>query len=171
MLMKRFALHLLLASCIAATLSAQTSSSPTASVSVRSGVVEVQRGNAWLPIAAGESVNCGERVRTGNASTAAIEIGAGAVVTIRELSQGQIVASSAGLTVRLEVGDMKQLAPVDMQPSTTDTIEPLDRRQQVDELTRSITTESLPDAPAVTPANQSPEQEHAPQSPVYVIYP
>ena len=50
-------------------LQAQSTAGP-ARLAIRSGLVEVQRGNVWLPLAGGDLVNAGERVRTASGSAA-----------------------------------------------------------------------------------------------------
>jgi hypothetical protein len=55
-----------------------------------SGVVEVQRNNGWAPIAAGEQINDGERIRTGSASSATVELGPGTRITLSQSSEIQV---------------------------------------------------------------------------------
>ena len=59
---------ILAAACLtagAAVLTAQSFPSRNARLAIRSGIVEVQRGNMWLQIASGETINAGEHIRTG----------------------------------------------------------------------------------------------------------
>src|ERR1051325_6128741 len=80
---------------------------------IRSGLVEVQRGNVWLPISIGELVNAGESIRTASGSMAALEIGSGKVVTLNEASQVQVGISNSASIVQLDSGSMKVFAASD----------------------------------------------------------
>src|SRR6476469_8971254 len=66
-------------------LNAQTA--PTARLAIRSGLVEVQRANAWIPISSGEFLNPGDHIRTASASMAAIVLAEDGVITLSEASQ------------------------------------------------------------------------------------
>lgn len=105
--MKKIGLQLVIAVFSVAALHAQSETAQTARLVIRNGIVEVQRGNVWLPIGSGEAFNSGERVRTGAGSSAAIEIGSGKVITLNEQSQALIVQSSQGPVMQLESGSMK----------------------------------------------------------------
>src|SRR5262245_26798163 len=108
-----------------AILNAQFAPAPKARLVIRSGLVEVQRGDVWLPIAIGELLNAGERVRTASGSTAALEIGPGKVVTLNELSAVQIGKSgqnSSPAAVQLESGSMKVFSTSDIQVTAKDTV-------------------------------------------------
>jgi hypothetical protein len=93
----------------------------TARLAIRSGIVEVQRGSAWLPIASGDVLVAGEHVRTGTGSTAAVEMSPGRVVTLNELSQIRL-GNSGAATVQLEAGSMKVFATADILVMAKDTV-------------------------------------------------
>jgi ferric-dicitrate binding protein FerR (iron transport regulator) len=103
-------------------LNPQSASAQNARLVIRSGIVEVQRGNMWLPISVGEALNPGEQVRTANGSTAAIEIGSGKVITLNGQSQVQIGQSNTSPLVQLESGSMKVFSASDIQVAAKDTI-------------------------------------------------
>ena len=107
-------LSLLLAAVFSVT--ALNAQSPNTRLVIRSGIVEVQRGNIWLPISVGESLNAGERIRTASGSTAALEIGPGKVITLNEQSQIQI-----GPVMQLESGSMRVFSTSDIQVAAKDT--------------------------------------------------
>src|SRR5262249_1577051 len=93
---------------------------PAARLVIRSGIVEVHRGNAWLPIATGEWLNPGEYIRTGSGSSAVFDLGLGKVVTLNESSELQIGQSSASPAVQLERGSMKVFSESDIQLAAKD---------------------------------------------------
>ncbi len=174
---KKLSLLILVSWLSIAASSAQSFSTLTARVSIRGGVVEVQRGNSWLPVVAGESLGAGERIRTGKASTVAIEIGTGRVVTVGELATVQIVPSSTGLLVKLEAGVMKQFFPTDLPARSNDTIAEtperqliLELRDQVEKLNQAIRPNAVPDEPRVIRTKHIPNQESVLESPAYVAY-
>ncbi len=95
---------------------------------IRSGLVEVQRGNVWSPISPGELLNAGDHVRTASGSIAAVEIEPGKVITLNELSQIQLAASNSSPTVQLETGSMKVVSSSDIKVGAKDTtLESADR--------------------------------------------
>jgi hypothetical protein len=94
----------------------------SARLAIRNGLVEVQRGNGWVPIVSGDTLNTGERIRTGSGSSAAIELGAGKVVTLTELSQMQLGASNTSLVPQIENGSMKVFSSSQIQVAAKDTI-------------------------------------------------
>jgi len=100
-------------------LSAQSLSETNAKLVIGSGVVEVQRGNLWGPIAVGETVYAGERIRTAKASSAALEIASGKVITLNELSQILVSMSNMSPCV-LESGSMKVFSTPDTQIAAKD---------------------------------------------------
>jgi hypothetical protein len=104
-----------------AALHAQSPAGP-ARLAIRSGIVEVQRGIAWLPIGMGEPLNPGERVRTGTGSLAAVDMGTGKVVTLNEQSTVAIGRMSSGPAVQLEAGSMKVFSPSDIEIAAKDAI-------------------------------------------------
>ena len=117
--MRRAGLFLLM--LFTAGLNAQSPRGWTARLAIRSGIVEVQRGNAWLPIATGDVLTVGEHVRTGTGSTAAVEMSPGAIVTLNELSQIRL-GNSGTAAVQLEAGSMKVFATTDVQLMAKDTV-------------------------------------------------
>jgi FecR protein len=128
--MRTLGLQLLIWAFGVGVLTAQSTPAPTARLVIRSGLVEVQRGNVWKPIAAGEPVNPGERIRTGSGSRAAVEIEPGKVVTLNELSeiQIQLAPSASSPLVQLESGSMKVVSASNIQVAAKDTkLESTDR--------------------------------------------
>ena len=87
----------------------------------RSGIVEVQRNNIWSQITPGETVNMGERVRTGAGSSAAIEIGPGTVVTLSDSTEVEVRDSGGSPVVQLEKGNMKVFSATDIQVAAKET--------------------------------------------------
>ena len=59
-------------------------------ITAAGGTVEVQRNNAWVPVAAGAQINDGEHVRTGAASTATLDLGSGMLITLSQGSEIQV---------------------------------------------------------------------------------
>jgi FecR protein len=132
--MKKLGLQLFIAAASATLLIAQSPAVPDARLAIRSGIVEVQRGNIWVPITISEPLRAGERIRTGSGSLAAIEFGQGKVVTLNEQSVVQIgpigsTGSSGGAAiVQLENGSMKVFSTSDIQIAAKDTtLETADR--------------------------------------------
>jgi hypothetical protein len=119
--MRKLASSVLVGLLSITTLSAQVVSTATARLAIRSGIVEVQRGNAWVSINAGERIQSGERIRTGKASSAALEIGAGKVITLDELSQVLIRESDETPTVEIENGNMKVFLASEMPATVKET--------------------------------------------------
>lgn len=106
----------------AAALHAQIPAPASARLVARSGLVEVERGNAWLPVSMGDPLNTGERIRTAQASSAALEVGAGQVITLTERTQVQIRPATGMPVVQLESGVMRIFASGDIQVAAKDTI-------------------------------------------------
>jgi hypothetical protein len=126
--MRKLFLQLLIWVVGAGVLNAQSTSTTSARLVIRSGVVEVQRGNAWMPIASGEAINPGERIRTGTGSRAAVEIEQGKVVTLNERSEIQLGASATSPLIQLESGSMKVVSASNIQVAAKDTkLESADR--------------------------------------------
>jgi hypothetical protein len=120
--MKKLCLQLVIWALAVGVVHAQSTSGPTARLVIRSGTVEVQRANGWVPIAAGEIVNPGERIRTGTGSRAAVEIEPGKVVTLNESSEIQLgLATSSSPLVQLEGGSMKVISSSNIQVAAKDT--------------------------------------------------
>jgi hypothetical protein len=101
-------------------LNAQSELVPNATLVIRSGFVEVQRGNGWQPVSSGETLNTGDRIRTGRGSMAAVELGPSRIITIHELSQVLIGRASAPVA-QLEMGTMKVMPSSNMPVSAPDT--------------------------------------------------
>src|SRR5215831_17213851 len=89
----------------AAFLNAQTT--PAARLAVRSGLVEVQRANTWMPISSGDLLNPGDHIRTAAGSIAAMVLPEDRVITISESSQVALGDSNSAPIVQLESGSMK----------------------------------------------------------------
>src|SRR5262249_20203510 len=120
--MKKLGFSLFVALISVAILNAQVTASVNARLAIRSGVVEVQRGNTWQAIGAGERLNPGERIRTAKGSSAALEIGPGKIITLNEQSQVLIGQSNGTPIVELESGSMKVFAASDIQVAAKDTM-------------------------------------------------
>jgi len=126
--MKQTACLLVMISLSATVLTAQMNTARNAMLMARSGIVEVQRGNMWMPLAAGEPLVVRERIRTANGSSAAIGIGTGEVVALNERTEVQLRQSGGGLLVWLESGSIKVLSGSDIQVAARDTVlETIDR--------------------------------------------
>jgi len=102
-------------------LQAQTRAPEAGRLVIRVGVVEVERGNAWLPIGTGDTLRPGDRVRTGTGSSAAIEVAPDRMVTLNQASQIRIGSTDKAPLVELENGSMKVFAGLDMQLGAKDT--------------------------------------------------
>ena len=120
----------------------------------RIGTVEVQRGNAWMPVLPGEPINTGERLRTAIGSSAALELGPGKVITLHQSTEIEVGESNGAPTVRLESGNMKVVAEQDIQVSAKDTTlqsaeKPLDMEvgYQVDRLNLTVITGAVTTGP------------------------
>src|SRR5437762_11355574 len=120
--MRKLGFQLMIALFSAGALQAQGNLSANARLVARIGMVEVQRGNVWLPIAPGDLLNAGERIRTANGSSAAIEAGPGKVITLNEHSEVEIRESSGSALVQLASGSMKVFATSDIQVAAKDTM-------------------------------------------------
>ena len=79
----------------------------TARLASRSGTVEVLRNTQWLQLMPGESVNSGEKLRTGNDSSAAIALGSGQLITLSSNSEIQLMDTNK----RTYVADGQNLLP------------------------------------------------------------
>src|SRR5262245_37546176 len=99
----------------AVVLDAQSPIQAAASLVARSGTVEVQRGDAWWPISAGEPLVAADRVRTAAGSSAALEIGPGRIVTLNERSEIQLRPANLPSGVLLEAGSIKVFSTSDIQ--------------------------------------------------------
>ena len=64
----------LIALCAAMVLGQRQSA---ARIAFRNGLVEVERGNVWLPITLGDTLSAGDRLRTASGSVAAVDDGGG----------------------------------------------------------------------------------------------
>src|ERR1041384_4918159 len=89
---------------------AQAATAPSARLALSSGVVEVQRGNVWKRVGAGEVLNPGERIRTSSGFWAAMEFDPGRVVTLTEGTEIEIRRSNGAPVVQLESGSIKVFA-------------------------------------------------------------
>ena len=83
-------LRSILSSVLIAFLGATALHAQTPRLAARSGVVEVSRNNQWVQLMPGETVNSGEKVRTGGDSSATIELGTGQDVTLSSNSELQL---------------------------------------------------------------------------------
>jgi hypothetical protein len=126
--MKTIGLQLLIVTVSATLLNAQSPAVADARLAIRSGLVEVQRGNIWVPITISEPLRAGERIRTGSGSVAAVEFGPGKVVTLNEQSVIQIGpigsdgSSGGAAIVHLENGSMKVFSASEIQIAAKDTM-------------------------------------------------
>src|SRR5437899_8315690 len=105
----------------AASLQAQTPSQSSARLGARSGIVEVQRNNTWSPIAAGDQIDAGDRIRTASGSLAALELGPGKTITLSPSTEIQVRDSNGTLSVQLVAGNMKVFSATDIQVAANDT--------------------------------------------------
>ena len=120
--MKKIAVQLLIGMFSVVGLFSQSGPQQNARLSIRSGLVELQRGNAWLPISAGQILVPGDHIRTAAGSTAALELGPGKVVTLNAESQIQIAPANSALAVQLEAGSMKIFSASDIRVAARDTV-------------------------------------------------
>lgn len=99
-------------------------SAPHPRLVIRSGIVEVQRGDMWMPISVGTFLNAGERIRTASGSRAAVEIGPGQFITLNEQSALQIgpYETAAAPVAQLENGSMKVTSASNIRISAKDTV-------------------------------------------------
>jgi hypothetical protein len=113
--MKKIVLPLLVAAAILSSGPAQAQSTADGKprLVIRSGVVEVLRDQVWQAVKPGELLNAGERVRTANGATAAIELERNKIVTLEENSEVeiQLVGSAGAHSIRLDSGSMKAFSP------------------------------------------------------------
>jgi len=108
---------LLVAGWSVGTLSAES----FATLSGRIGTVEVQRQGAWMQARFSEQISPGERVRTGNRSSAAIELGGGKVATMAENTEIEVRDGGGdSLNVRLASGNMRVVSASDNPVSARD---------------------------------------------------
>jgi hypothetical protein len=71
----------------------------TARLASRGGTVEVLRNTQWLQLMPGEAVNSGEKVRTGNDSSASIALGSGQVITLSAHAEIQLTDTNRRIYV------------------------------------------------------------------------
>lgn len=157
--LKPAAIWVLVTALSIATLNGQSSTTRIPRLAIRSGLVEIQRGNEWSPASLGESLNPGERIRTASRSTAALDMGPGRVVTLNEQSVvkiGQVSPSDASPIVELESGSMKVFSAADIQVSAKDTIlesaaQPLDLElgYQADKLNLTVFNGAVRNGPVI----------------------
>jgi hypothetical protein len=119
---KQAVLTIFAAFLYASSLVAQNAPAPSVKLVIRSGIVETQRGDSWIPAALGVALNAGDRVRTGSGSSAAIEIAPDKVVTLTENSEIRIGELTAAPAVQLEGGSMKVFSASDIQVGAKDTM-------------------------------------------------
>ncbi len=139
------------------TVNAQSlSTPPNARLVARSGTVEVMRGEAWVPINPGDLLHSGTRARTGAASSAAIELGPGKIVTLSEKTEVQLRQSDGAPVVHLERGNMKVVSAEDIQVSAKETVlesaeRPLDLEvgYQADKLSVTVITGAVHNGPII----------------------
>lgn len=105
-----------------AVLNAQSLPQQNAKLAIRSGIVEVQRGNMWLMIVSGETLRGGEHIRTGAGSAAALEVAPGTVITLNELSQIKLGEPRTAAAVQLETGSIKVSSTSDVKVAAKETI-------------------------------------------------
>ena len=129
---------------------------PGSRLVARSGAVEVQRDNSWLPVNPGDRLVPPERVRTGAASSAAIELGPGKIVTLSENSEIQLRQSGGSPFVQLERGNMKVISAEDIQVAAKETVlesteRPLDLEMgyQADQLNVTVITGAVRNGPII----------------------
>jgi hypothetical protein len=120
--MKRLGLYLLITGLGLSVASAQTGPLPNPRIVIRSGVVEVERGNSWHWIAAGDLLRTGERLRTGTGSRTAIQFGSDKVITLNESSQVRIGDAGTVPLVQLESGSMRVFSASPIQVAAKDTV-------------------------------------------------
>src|SRR5437773_6139564 len=106
----------------AASLQAQTASPSSARLGARSGIVEVQRNNTWSPIAAGDQIDAGDRIRTAIGSLAALGLGPGKTITLSPSTEIQFGDPTGTLSVQLVAGNMKVFSAADIQVAANDTV-------------------------------------------------
>ena len=113
----KFGFLMVIAGLGASTVHAQSA----ATLSGRIGTVEVQRGGAWTEARFSEEISPGERVRTGDRSSAAVELGPGKVATLAENTEIEVRDGAGSLSVRLVSGNMRVVSASDIQVSARDT--------------------------------------------------
>jgi hypothetical protein len=120
---------MLIAALSAIPLNAQSAAKLTG----RIGTIEVQRGGTWMQARTGEEIKPGERIRTANRSSAAVELGPGKVAALAENSEMEVRDSGGSLGVRLESGNMRVISASDIQVSVRDaTLETAARPLDID---------------------------------------
>ena len=120
--MRRLAITVIVGIFSAALLEAQTPSQSSARLGARSGIVEVQRNNTWSPIAAGDQIDAGDRIRTAGGSLAALELGPGKTITLSPSTEIEVRDSNGTLSVQLLAGNMKVFSAADIQVAAEDTV-------------------------------------------------
>jgi hypothetical protein len=70
-----------------------------------SGTIEVFRNNSWIPLIANDSINSGEKIRTGNNSSATLQLGSGQLLTLGSNSELQVTDTNS----RVYVADGQRL--------------------------------------------------------------
>ena len=108
---------LIVITAFSALLNAQTN----ARLVARSGTVEVLRGSVWVQVLPNEPIYSGESIRTGSASAAAMEFGAGRIITLNERTDIALQDSNGSPTVQLTAGSMRVVSEGDIQISTKET--------------------------------------------------
>jgi len=121
-MMKNLAITVIVGIFSAVLLEAQTPSQSSARLGARSGIVEVQRNNTWSPIAAGDPISAGDRIRTASGSLAALELGPGKTITLSPSTEIQVRDSNGTLSVQLVAGNMKVFSAADIQVAAKDTV-------------------------------------------------
>ena len=121
-MMRKLLITLLMGILSVVLLQAQTPAQSAPRLVARSGIVEVQRNNTWSPIAAGDPISAGDRIRTASGSSAALELGPGKIITLNPGTEIQVRDGNGSPSVQLESGNMKVFAATDIQIAVKDTV-------------------------------------------------
>jgi hypothetical protein len=108
--LRHFGFLLLLTASVAVPLQAQSS----ATLGGRIGAVQIFRNGSWEQANPGDAIAIGERVRTGWASSAAVELRPGRVVILNDRSEGELGEANGFPSLQLRSGNMRVLSEANL---------------------------------------------------------
>ena len=130
----------ILSSIMAVIFSSALNAQSSAILTARAGTVEILKNGVWTPAVSGDPVASGERLRTGNLSSAALQFSSGKIYILIERTEVELSGIDGaplvktGRTKVVSVEDIVNAANVPVQapvPAQTETDDPEDSRVNI----------------------------------------